>query len=71
MSFWNTFVRVWQVRTSARIQRSLESFLREQSRLNELNANFPTIIKELEEKNISWDDKVSVIKSRNNKDSNS
>lgn len=50
MGFWDTFVRVWQVRTSVRIQRGIENYLDEQKRVNEINANIPKILNELEKK---------------------
>lgn len=62
MGFWDTFARVWQVRTSVRIQRGIESYLEEQNRVNELNNNIPTILDELEKKNETWDNHLKKLK---------
>ncbi|MDT8887298.1 hypothetical protein PQG44_06400 [Aquirufa sp. LEPPI-3A] len=62
MGFWDTFVRVWQVRTSVRIQRGIESYLDEQKRVNELKANIPSILNELEKKNDAWKNEYEQIK---------
>lgn len=65
MGFWDTFVRVWQVRTSVRIQRGIENSLDELRCENELRANIPTILNELEKKNDSWEEKINKIKYKN------
>jgi Fic family protein len=65
MGFWDTFIRVWQVRTSVRIQRGIENYLDEQKRLNELNANIPSILNELEKKNEAWDNLMNKHKNKN------
>jgi hypothetical protein len=62
MGFWDTFVRVWQVRTSVRIQRSIENYLDEHKRVKELNANIPSILNELEKKNESWENQMKKLK---------
>lgn len=54
MSFWNTFCKVWQVRTSIRIQENIEHAMRESRRELEINNNLPDIIQELNEKNTLW-----------------
>lgn len=55
MSFWDTFKKVWEVRTSVRIQESLENSIREMHRANEIKNNLPQIINEIEEVNSSWE----------------
>jgi hypothetical protein len=55
MSFWSTFKKVWEVRTSVRIQESLENTIREMHRANEIKNNLPDIINEIEEVNSSWE----------------
>jgi Fic family protein len=65
MGFWDTFIRVWQVRTSVRIQRGVENYLDEQKRLNELNANIPSILNELEKKNEDWENLMNKHKNKN------
>jgi len=59
MGFWDTFVKVWQVRTSVRIQESLENSYRVAKENSELQANIPDIIEELDKKNQSWDNKIN------------
>ena len=59
MGFWNTFVKVWQVRTSIRIQESLENSFRVAKENAEIKANIPDIIDELDKKNKSWDEKIN------------
>jgi hypothetical protein len=59
MGFWDIFVKVWQVRTSVRIQESLENTYRVAKENSELRANIPDIIEELDKKNQSWDDKIN------------
>lgn len=59
MGFWDTFVKVWQVRTSMKIQESLEKSYFEAKEKAKFQANVDEIIKELETKNKTWDDKIS------------
>jgi hypothetical protein len=59
MRFWATFVKVWQVRTSVRIQESLENSYRVAKENAELQANIPDIIENLDRKNQSWADKIN------------
>ncbi len=66
MSFWDTFVRVWQVRTSVRIQEGIEDFLIRRRRTNELTSNLPTILDEIEKKNDIWEDQIRKLKNENN-----
>ena len=54
MSFWNTFIKVWQVRTSIKIQESIEESIRIAKVNSEIQANIPQIIDELNNKNSSW-----------------
>ena len=54
MSFWNTFVKVWQVRTSIRIQESIEDAFVEAQRKAELESNISDIYSEVVGKNKSW-----------------
>lgn len=59
MSFWHTFVKVWQVRTSIKIQESLEDcFVRTKENI-ETKANMPQILNELNKKNVSWSKKIN------------
>lgn len=67
MGFWDTFVRVWQVRTSVRIQQSIENYLHERKRVNELNTNIPSILNELEKKNESWESQMKKLKNNDGK----
>ena len=65
MSFWNTFIKVWQVRTSIKIQDSIEESIRIARLNSELNANIPKIIDELNKKNVSWDEKLKHYRQKN------
>jgi hypothetical protein len=65
MSFWNTFIKVWQVRTSIKIQDSIEESIRIARLNSELNANIPKIIDELNKKNVSWDEKLEHYRQKN------
>ena len=67
MSFWDTFVKVWQVRTSVRIQESIEDTIRDAQRNAELQRNLPDIINELETKNSSWEKELEMHRNKNNK----
>jgi hypothetical protein len=58
MSFWDTFVTVWQVRTSVRIQESIEDAARSAKRQAELESNLPQIVEEVEKKNKSWQEQL-------------
>ncbi len=59
MGFWDTFVKVWQVRASVRIQESLEESYRVTKENAETQANIPKIIDELNKKNESWNEKIN------------
>ncbi len=59
MSFWDTFVKVWQVRTSIKIQESLEESYRVSKENAETQANIPKIVDELNKKNASWNKKIN------------
>jgi hypothetical protein len=65
MGFWDTFIRVWQVRTSVRIQQGIENYLQEQKQVNELNANIPSILNELKKKNEAWENLKNKHKDKN------
>jgi hypothetical protein len=58
MGFWDTFVKVWQVKTSIKIQDSLEESYRIAKENSETQDNIPKIIDELNKKNASWDEKL-------------
>lgn len=58
MSFWDTFVKVWQVRTSIKIQESIETSYSAAKKDKETQANIPKIIEELNKKNSSWNEKL-------------
>jgi len=60
MSFWETFVTVWQVRTSVRIQESIEDAALSSKRQAELEANLPKIVEEVEKKNKSWQEQLDI-----------
>jgi hypothetical protein len=59
MSFWHTFVKVWQVRTSIKIQESIEKSYRVAKENAATQANIPKIIEEVNKKNVSWSKKIN------------
>ncbi len=65
MGFWDNFFRVWQIRTSARIQESIENSFKESRENSELETNIPKIIDELGKKNLSWDAKINSQREKN------
>ena len=67
MSFWDTFVKVWQVRTSIKIQESLEESYRVSKENAETQANIPKIVDELNKKNASWNKKINHHRKKTNK----
>lgn len=60
MSFWDTFVKVWQVRKSIKIQESYESSFKQARLEAELKRNLPDIINELETKNSTWEAELEI-----------
>jgi hypothetical protein len=58
MGFRDVFVKVWQVRTSVKIQESIENSFMSSKRNAEIQANIPNIINALDKKNKSWDEKI-------------
>ena len=67
MSFWDIFVKVWQVRTSIKIQESLEESYRIVKENRETPDNTAKIIEELNKKNVSWDEKINRNRNINDK----
>ena len=67
MSFWDIFVKVWQVRTSIKIQESLEVSYRIVKENRETPDNTAKIIEELNKKNVSWDEKINRNRNMNDK----
>ena len=67
MGFWDTFVKVWQVRASVRIQKSFEESYQAVKEKAETNENLPKIIDELYKKNHSWNEKLKQHRKNNNK----
>lgn len=60
MSFWSTFVKVWQVRTSFRIQEAIENSLQRRADNSSLSENIPKIFDELNKKNEIWNKNISI-----------
>lgn len=54
MSFWDTFVKVWQVRKSIEIQEGIESWFRTRQRQRHSEQNIEDISREVIEKNGKW-----------------
>jgi len=67
LSFWDIFVKVWQVRTSIKIQESLEESYRIVKENRETPDNTTKIIEELNKKNVSWDEKINRNRNMNDK----
>ncbi|MEI6816035.1 MAG: hypothetical protein WCL14_05450 [Bacteroidota bacterium] len=66
MGFWDMFVKVWQVRTSVKIQDSLENSIMSAKEKAETQANIPKIIEEITIKNTIWDFEIEKERKRNN-----
>jgi hypothetical protein len=64
MGFWDVFVKTWQVRTSIKIQRSLEDSFDSAQNRSETQANLSEILNELEEKNKSWSNKMNQLQKK-------
>ncbi len=64
MGFWDVFVKTWQVRTSIKIQRSLEDSFNSAQKKSETQANLSEILNELEEKNKSWNNKMNQLQNK-------
>jgi hypothetical protein len=58
MSFWNTFVKVWQVRKSIQIQESLEGWFYARRNQKQLEANLEEIANEVVQKNFKWNEEL-------------
>ena len=58
MSFWNTFVKVWHVRASVKIQEAIEEAYYNAKAEREFKSNLPDIIQELDKKNANWNEKM-------------
>lgn len=67
MDYWGTFVKVWQVRASIKIQESLEESYRGAKENAETQANIPKIIEELNYKNESWEKQINHHRNKNKK----
>lgn len=59
MSFWKTFVKVWEIRASIQIQESLENSFRQFVSNSKTTENIPKIVDELIKKQKSWNNNVS------------
>lgn len=60
MAFWSTFVKVWQVRTSYRIQESIENAYHESRNRADAQRNLPEIISELDKKKDCWENELEI-----------
>lgn len=58
MGFWNTFMKVWQVRTAVRIQEDFEEAVAKAKEEQNLNENIPQIYHEVVSKNKLWDREI-------------
>ena len=58
MSFWDTFVKVWQVRKSIEIQESIEGWFISRRNQKQSAANIDEIANEIFQKNSKWNDEL-------------
>jgi hypothetical protein len=58
MSFWDTFVKVWQVRKSIEIQESIEGWFTSRRNQKQSAANIDEIANEIVQKNSKWNDEL-------------
>ncbi len=54
MSFWDTFVKVWQVRKSIEIQESIEGWFVNKRQQKQQQNNIEEIANEVDVKNSKW-----------------
>ena len=64
MGFWNTFLRVWQVRTAVRIQEDYEESMARAKEEQNLNENIPQIFEEVMSKNKLWERELEYQRSK-------
>jgi len=69
MGFFETYFKVWEVRTSIRIQERAEEARRKAIDNAETQANIPKIVDELFKKNLTWNEQIELArrKSKNDK----
>ncbi|MEN9999214.1 MAG: hypothetical protein RI922_2204 [Bacteroidota bacterium] len=58
MSFWDTFVKVWQVRKSVEIQESIEGWFSARKAQKDLDENIHEISREVYLKNKKWNEEL-------------
>lgn len=58
MSFWDTFVKVWQVRKSIVIQEGFENWFQTRRVQRQTNENINDISKEVVFKNNKWNEEL-------------
>lgn len=66
MSFWKTFVKVWEVRTSIKIQEGLENYFSNKRKSDNNLDNSSEIVDELISKNSSWNKKITNARNKEN-----
>jgi hypothetical protein len=59
MSFWDTFVKVWQVRKSIEIQEGIEGWFRSRQQKRNAEQNYLDIRSEIIEKNRRWKNQIN------------
>lgn len=59
MSFWDTFVKVWQVRKSIEIQEGIEGWFRSRQEKRNTEQNYLEINREVIEKNRKWINQIN------------
>jgi hypothetical protein len=58
MSFWDTFVKVWQVRKSVEIQESIVDWFSARKAQKDLDENIHEISREVYIKNKKWNEEL-------------
>jgi hypothetical protein len=59
MSFWDTFVKVWQVRKSIEIQEGIEGWFRSRQQKRNAEQSYLEINREVIEKNRKWKNQIN------------
>jgi hypothetical protein len=59
MSFWETFVKVWQVRKSVEIQESIETWFSARRSQKQSAENIEEIANEVVQKNSKWNEELA------------
>jgi hypothetical protein len=67
MGFWDTFIKVWHVRASIRIQEGLGDAIRRSADEENAKENGPKIVRALSNNKILWDREMEYQRNQKNK----